>query len=109
MTPLFTKYESGSSEYELKEYGTETFFLKYEKDSGNLLCQTEFENYMPRRKSFIPCPFCKNGNPVLTFSHSTFCGTNTSGGTEATYYEVSCLSCKMFSVFEHESVSYPYD
>ena len=110
MTPLFTIFESGTSQYELKKYGAESFSLEFENEAKDNYYQTEFERYLPRRKSFIPCPFCNTLPPaVLTFSSSTFCGTNTSGGTETSYYEVYCQSCKLFSVFEHENVSYPYD
>jgi len=107
VTPRFTSFRSGDSAYELKNSGPKSSIETYRSTTPEW--RESFEEYSPPKPSFIPCPFCENQNAVFTFRHSQETGTNTSGGVDSITYEVHCPDCAVFSLFEREDVSYPYD
>ena len=98
MEPKFKIFYKGDDTYELKKYGAVSFASEFKslKDEW----RAGYTEYTQDKKSFIPCPCCTTSDTSFTFSFSYETGTNTSGGTRETSYEIKCLSCKLYFLFE---------
>ena len=104
--PLFTKFISGETAYDLVRHGRKTFVADYAEEPGQM--DSLALNPYPSG-SFLPCSFCNAKDNKITFRYANFQGTNTSGGTETKFFEIFCAHCKIYSVYCAEDVTYPYD
>jgi len=106
MDPIFTTFEHGGSSYVLERTGRASCLEEYAQRKDEWRCElTEH----PNMRCFIPCPCCNDTATTFTFRFSSEEGTNTSGGTEYTDYEVHCGSCGTFSMFTRTETHGPGD